>query len=149
MNNFQRNGSISNAHVGRAFEAKVQAFFAEQGVLLEPNVSLPVGIEGKSKPHVFDLGNLNQNVIVECKSHTWTESGNVPSAKITTWTQAMYYFHAAPDGFRKIFFALKDYSEKRQETLVDYYLRLHDHLIPIDVEFWEYDEQAETAQRKR
>lgn len=149
MNNFQRNGSISNSHVGKDFEAKAQAFFSAQGIVLKPDIPLGVGIEGRSKVHIFDLGCLDQKVIVECKSHTWTESGNVPSAKITTWNQAMYFFYAAPNGFRKIFFALKDYSKKRRETLVDYYLRLHDHLIPVDVEFWEYDEETHQATRKK
>ena len=86
------------------------------------------------------MGNLNEKILVECKSHTWTESGNVPSAKMTTWDQAMYLFYAAPTGYRKISFVLKDYSLKRQETLVEYYIRTKSHLIPNDVEICEFDE---------
>jgi hypothetical protein len=37
-------------------------------------------------------------------------------------------------------FALYDYSEKRKETLAQYYLRTYKHLVPKDVEFWEYKE---------
>jgi hypothetical protein len=47
------------------------------------------------KAHNFDLGDADKRVIVECKSHTWTESWNVllrseatarqvPSAKMPT-----------------------------------------------------------------
>jgi hypothetical protein len=113
---FQRKGGKSNAHVGRAFEVATQAFFVTQGLPLQLGVKLPIGLSGL-KPHSFDLGNLDEKVIVECKSHTWTEGGNVPSAKITTWNQAMYFFHVSPAGYRKIMFVLKAFSSKRNETL--------------------------------
>jgi hypothetical protein len=147
MANFQRKGSISNAHVGKAFEAKTKAFFAAQKIILDENISIEIGIEGKKKAHKFDLGDSINKIIVECKSHTWTKSENIPSAKITTWNQAMYFFYAVPKSYRKIFFVLKHYSKKHKQTLAAYYLRLNDHLIPSDVEFWEYDEDTNTAQR--
>jgi hypothetical protein len=83
----------------------------------------------------------------ECKSHTWTEGGNVPSAKMTTWNQAMFFFHAAPLGYRKILFVLRDFSKKRNETLGAYYIRTNHHLIPKGVEVWEYDDKLETAKQ--
>ncbi len=42
-------------------------------------------------------------------------------------------------------FVLRDYSEKRKETLAEYYLRTHRHLVPNDVEFREYDEKKANA----
>lgn len=143
---FQRKGSKSNTHVGKEFEKAAKKFFANQGLLLQKNISINIGINGK-KPHKFDLGNPNEKVLIECKSHTWTEGGNVPSAKITNWDQAMYYFHAAPTGYRKIFFVLKDYSAKKQETLSEYYIRTKSHLIPRDVEIWEFDENQGKGNR--
>ena len=59
----------------------------------------------------------------------------------------MYLFYAAPTGYRKIFFVLKDYSLKRQETLAEYYIRTTSHLIPNDVEIWEFDEKVKMAKR--
>ncbi len=147
MANFQRNGSISNTSVGKEFEAEAKSFFAMQGVILDENIAIEIGIEGKKKAHRFDLGNLINKIIVECKSHTWTESENIPSAKMTIWNQAMYYFHAAPKDYRKIFFVLKHYSKRHKQTLAAYYLRINDHLIPNDVEFWEYDKTSTMAQR--
>jgi hypothetical protein len=143
---FQRKGAKSNAHVGRAFEATARAFFAATGLELESNVSVDIGVNG-AKPHSFDLGNRDLKVLVECKSHTWTESGNVPSDKMTTWDQAMYLFHAAPSEYRKILFVLRDYSTKRQETLAEYYLRTNSHLVPEGVEIWEFDENHKTGRR--
>ena len=145
---FQRKGATSNTQVGRDFEAKAQEFFRRQGLLLQRNVQVDIGITGK-KPHAFDLGDQTAKVIVECKSHTWTEGGNVPSAKMTAWNEAMYFFHAAPRRYRKIFFVLRDFSEKKKQTLADYFIRTNPHLIPSDVEIWEFDEQQATAEKKR
>ena len=144
---FQRTGSRSNAHAGRAFEIATQKFFATKGLILKRNISLPVGVESLTKEHSFDLGCSNPKVIIECKSHRWTSGKNVPSAKLTIWNEAMYYFLLAPKGYRTIMFVLRDYSQKRQETLAEYYIRTYEHLIPSGVELWEYDEDQKLASR--
>lgn len=137
----QRVGSVSNAHVGRDFENVALKVFARFGLDLEKNFKVPVGLNGTSKLHAFDLGSEEQNILVECKSHKWTApNDNVPSAKLTVWNEAMYYFLVAPPGFRKILFVLRDMSERRQETLSEYYIRTYRHLIPGGVEIWEFDE---------
>ncbi|MBU2039150.1 MAG: hypothetical protein KKH95_08405 [Gammaproteobacteria bacterium] len=144
---FQRVGSESNAHVGRYFEAAAREFFRNMGLDLTPDLKVSVGVDGKEKLHAFDLGCEKQKVIVECKSHRWTAGGNVPSAKLTVWNEAMYYFLASPLSYRKIMFVLRDYSEKRKETLAEYYLRTYSHLVPSGVEFWEYNEEEKIAVR--
>ncbi len=143
---FQRKGSESNAHVGREFELWVKTYLEKQGLVLTLGFIIDIGINGK-KAHKFDLGNNQDKVIVECKAHTWTEGDNVPSAKMTTWDQAMYYFHAAPSDFRKILFVLRDFSSKKKETLAEYYVRTNPHLIPDKVELWEYDTALQTARQ--
>jgi hypothetical protein len=77
---FQRKGSASNTQVGRDFEHRAKTIFAGQGLHLTSGVSIPIGITQK-KAHSFDLGDADQKVLVECKAHTWSEGGNVPSAK--------------------------------------------------------------------
>lgn len=142
MTNFQRKNTISNAHVGRDFEELALSYFLKNNVILKKGVSTPLGVSEIKKNHVFDLGNisgLSEKILVECKSHTWTTSGNVPSAKLTVWNEAMYYFYLVPNYYRKIFFILKDYNEKRKETLGEYYIRTYRHLIPDGVEVMEYD----------
>ena len=57
----------------------------------------------------------------------------------------MLYFLLAPKGFRKILFVLRDYSQRRRETLGQYYVRTHGHLIPDDVEILEYDADKRVA----
>jgi len=103
-----------------------------------------IGINGR-KLHKFDLGSRLEKVLVECKAHKWTEGGNVPSAKLTVWNEAMLFFHAAPRGYRKILFVLRDFSDKRKETLGEYYIRTNPHLIPKRVEVWEYNEKRRAA----
>src|SRR3954469_12165199 len=100
----QRKGSKSNAHVGAAFEEVARAYFLEKRMILDRNHTLEVGISGKRKRHNFDLGSFECQTIVECKSHTWTEGDKVPSAKLTVWNEAMYYFHLAPANYKKILF---------------------------------------------
>ncbi|WP_225340445.1 hypothetical protein [Lysinibacillus capsici] len=147
MNNFQRVGSISNAHIGRDFEEAAHVYFTAQGYQIIKDVALPIGLERK-KNHRFDLGTPSYaegKIIIECKSHRWTSGDNVPSAKLTVWNEAMYYFHLAPADYLKIFFILRDYSNKRNETLGEYYIRTYGHLIPSDVEILEYDEDHQTV----
>jgi len=147
MKNFQRKGSISNTHVGRDFVDVAKTFFSSKGIKLQNNIRISIGVEEKHKEHSYDLGSYNNKIIVECKSHKWTESDEVPSAKLTVWNQEMYYFHLSPKEYRKIFFIIRDYSKYRKETLGEYYLRIHSHLIPQGVEFWEYDEKSQTAKK--
>ena len=144
---FQRVGSISNSHVGRAFELMAQEFFARQDVHLQLCHAVPVGVGSNKKMRAFDLGCSDQKVLVECKSHRWTAGHSVPSAKLTVWNEAMYYFHTAPEGYRKILFVLRDLRRGTGESLCAYYMRTYSHLVPDDIEFWEYDESALSAQR--
>lgn len=142
---FQRLGSHSNAQVGKDFELATQSYFEANGLSLKRNIKIPIGITSLKKDHTFDLGCLAQKVIVECKSHKWTSGGNVPSAKLTVWNEAMYYFFAAPREYRKIMFVLRDFNQRRGETLAQYYLRSYRHLVPSGVEFWEYNDSNSRA----
>ncbi|HWM46188.1 MAG TPA: hypothetical protein VNR11_04665 [Xanthobacteraceae bacterium] len=71
----------------------------------------------------------------------------MPSAKMTVWNEAMYYFHVAPPSYRKILFVLKHF--RKEQSLAAYCLKTHGHLVPADVELWEYDFEASTAERLR
>jgi len=142
MDNFQRKNSKSNAHVGRRFEEHAKRVFESQGIKLEGDFHLFIGIDKNKKEHAFDLGSNSPAIIVECKSHKWTSGNNVPSAKITVWNEAMYYFHLAPKRFKKILFVLRHYNPKKKETLAEYYIRTYSHLIPGGTEIWECQEKT-------
>lgn len=130
----------SNASIGRQFELAVQRVLREKcGLSLNIEYKLRIGVGKKKKDHRFDLGAKEPEVIVECKAHTWTNGNNIPSAKLAVWNEAMYYFAIAPTYYRKIFCTLRATSAARSETLAEYYVRTYGHLIPDDVEFFEYD----------
>ena len=144
---FQRLDSESNSHVGNDFELVAQRYYADSGLQLKRSHTVQIGIAKKKKPHAFDLGSEFPKVLVECKSHRWTSGNNIPSAKLTVWNEAMYLFFATPKGYRKVLFVLRDYSSKKRETLAQYYVRTNPHLIPSDVEIWEFEEDTGSANR--
>lgn len=143
--NFQRIGSVSNTQVGADFESAAVAALAARGITVEPNFTVAVGVGRLRKNHRFDLGSGNPPILIECKSHRWTGGGYAPSAKLTVWNEAMYYFAIAPLGFRKILFVLRDFSEQRGQTLAEHYLGRFLHLIPEGVEIWEYNETNQSV----
>lgn len=146
MMNFQRAGSISNAHVGRDFEARAQAILAAHGIPLQANHKVLCGLGNNKKMHAFDLGSEDPPVIVECKSQTWTKGDVVPSAKMKNWAEAMFYFHMAPPTYRKIFFVEKSLRVRTGESLLAYFRRTQSHMIPPEVEFWELPRDSEEVE---
>ena len=54
----------------------------------------------------------------------------------------MYYFYLAPKWYKKVLFVLRDFSDRRRESLAEYYVRNNGHLIPNDVKILEYDEST-------
>ena len=49
-----------------------------------------VAIGKPAKDHKFDLANGDRSVVAECKCYTWTDSGNVPSAKLMGLDAAVF-----------------------------------------------------------
>jgi hypothetical protein len=146
MNNFQRVGAISNTHVGREFEAIALDYFLEvKGLRLNTGFPVEIGVDKVKKSRRFDLGSERPAILVECKSHRWTETGNMPSAKVTVWNESMFYFHIAPVHYRKVLFVLRDVHIRRPESLAEYYVRNYSHLIPAGVSIIEFDESSRSA----
>ena len=146
MTNHQRVGSISNAHVGREFEDLARAhFFSSEKWGLQSNFTLAIGVGSRKKMHRFDLGCENPPVLIECKSHNFTVTGNMPSAKITVWNEAMYLFHLAPEKYRKLLFVLEATHTKQNDSLANCYVRNYGHLIPKGVEIVEYNVKSKIA----
>jgi hypothetical protein len=144
METFQRFGSKNNSEVGRKFQIKAKTYLEKRlQKSFEDEIIIEIGISKKKKDHKFDLG-VKDKIIVECKAHRWTTGNNTPSAKITVWNEAMYYFSLTPTIIRKILFIERHFSSKKGKTLGQYYMDTHEHLIPEDVEIWEYDIDSDT-----
>jgi hypothetical protein len=146
FNNYQRIGASSNAAVGREFEDAAQIFFHSEGVVLARNFDVPVGYKLRKNKR-FDLGSASPRILVECKSYTWTASGNRPSAKIRGMNEAMLLFSVAPRDYRKILFVLKHLHPHSKVSLISHYIKNNGHLIGPGVEIWEFDLGARQGAR--
>jgi len=117
---------------------------------LSPDLSIPIAVKGRtSKLRKFDLGSHQQKILVECKNHNWTAGGNIPSAKMSVWNEAMYYFHAAPPDYKKLLFVPLRRRPRTGQSLAEYYIATYKHLIPRGVEIWEYDEVSGNCEKHK
>lgn len=132
-------GNKENPKNGADFEKRAQEYFKRQNIELEKNIEIEIGAGEIKGLHKYDLGSRESSILVECKRHTWTGTGNSPSAKLSVWNEAMYYFLLAPSNYRKILFVLKSSHPQRVETLAQHYIKRYKHLVPTDVEILEYD----------
>ena len=126
----------SGSITGSKLESNAKEHFDSENIVLKKSFELPLGHRLK-KIHKFDLG--SKAVLVECKAHRWRKDNQVPSAKMTIWNEAMYFFHLSPRGTRKILFVLKHFSPKRKKTLGEYYISRYSHMIPRGTEILEWD----------
>ncbi len=135
------NSNSENPGVGKAFQKVVketmELYFACPFV-----EEKPVLIGNPPTPHKFDVVSDDGNVIVECKCYTWTEGGNVPSAKLSTLDEAVLYMRSIPFKAKKIIAIKLAYNSKGTKTLAEYFCDKKGHLLE-DVEIWEIDEHGD------
>ncbi len=117
-----------NPKNGAAFQEQVMKWFIKHhGNGYELEKKIPIG--KPAKDHKFDIVNMDKKIAIECKRYTWTESGNVPSAKMGFVNEAAFYLSFLPDSYKKYIIMLRSYNEKRKESLAEYYYRTNRHLI--------------------
>ena len=138
-------GNSDNPAIGAKFEEAVRLFFRGSGLDLERGHTVAVGAGSTTKPRKFDLGSSKPPTLVECKSHTWTGGGNAPSAKLSVWNEAMFYFVVAPQSYRKILAVLS--LARNGESLADHYVKRFQHLVPIGVEIFEVSSDGSSGRR--
>lgn len=122
------NTNSENPHVGRKFQEKVQSLLEKKfRTIFDQEVSIAIG--SPPKPHKFDLADKDYSIVAECKCYTWTDSGNVPSAKLMGLDEAAFYFGFLPPETAKILCMKAATYRGRPETLAEYYVRVHGHLL--------------------
>ena len=121
------NTNSQNPAVGRDFEIAVKKWFEnEYERRFERNSSFEIG--NPPKAHRFDVVSKDKLIVAECKCYTWTETGNIPSAKMGFVNEAVFYlsFITVADTY----VVLKNSTHpKRAETLAEYYYRTNKHLL--------------------
>jgi len=131
------NSNSENPKVGKAFQDSVRQWFETNrnvALLLEH----PIDIGTPSKPHKFDISDTYEKLVVECKCYTWTDSGNIPSAKLRGLNEAVFYFSFLPAQTEKILVVAHAVHPKKSETLAEYYYRTCGHLLG-DVKIMEFN----------
>lgn len=117
------------------FEAN--KFCKEAKTLLKPHFGIdfqlgqPIPIGNPPKDHRFDLVSTDtcQHYIGECKNYTWTKGGNVPSGKIASANEAVWYLSFLPDEKVRFVVMRKDTRPNKGESLAKYYYRTYRHLL--------------------
>ena len=134
------NKNNENPGVGKQFQLAVQEW-------LEKEYAIPFVIEHKiaigkpAKLHSFDIASLDKSMVIECKCYTWTESGNVPSAKMGFTNEAAFYLSFLPEDTDRRIVMLRAEHTKRNETLAQYYFRTNRHLLG-KVKIFEFDPKS-------
>ena len=118
----------SNSGKGTLFEDEAEkALLDAYGYRFNREVG--IGIGEPPKRHRFDLVDPTTNTVVECKAFTWTVSGNMPSAKITTAREALFYLQWLPDDWTKVLAMARSLRTGHGESLAEYFVRLNSHLL--------------------
>ena len=130
-------GNSANTAKGRAFQIAAKELLGlHLGVSFE--MDHPIAIGNPPKPHKFDLVSSDSRYIGECKNYSWTETANVPSAKMGFINEAIFYLSFVSPGTVRFVVMRRDTHPERNETLADYYHRTYRHLLN-DVVLFEID----------
>ena len=122
------NSNSENPHVGRRFQESVKLILEKKFCTsFEPEAVVAIGKPAKN--HKFDLANDDRSIVAECKCYTWTDSGNVPSAKLMGLDEAVFYFNFLPSETKKVLCMKRATFLGKGETLAEYYVRVHGHLM--------------------
>ena len=134
------NKNSENPRVGKEFQLAVKEWFEE--VYTAPfEIERKIAIGRPAKLHSFDISSLDESIVVECKCYTWTETGNIPSAKMGFTNEAAFYLSFLPDDTERIIVMLHAEHAKRNETLAEYYFRTNRHLLG-KIKIYEFDLQT-------
>lgn len=124
-------GVIPKRHDWREFQEIARRFFEEEAAC---TLAEEVAIELPSGQHRFDLASLDRNMVIECKSYTWTKSGKRPSAKWEAAQRACTLL-AETKAERRIL-VFQDHV-MNGKSLAQEFVRLNPRLI-ADIDIWRH-----------
>lgn len=131
------NKNNENPQIGKAFQIAVKGWF-EKHYNIVFDLERKISIGNPPKLHSFDISDFDEKLVIECKCYTWTETGNVPSAKMGFTNEAAFYLSFLPKETEKFIVMLRAEHAKRSETLAEYYFRTNRHLLG-NINLLEYD----------
>jgi hypothetical protein len=118
----------SHYEVGRGFQEVAAGVLAKElGEPLHMEVEMRIGTPPRS--HKFDLASRSRRFVVECKAYTWTQSGNIPSAKISHLREAVGYLNELPEATTRVLAVARADHPTKSETLGRYFVRLNAQIL--------------------
>lgn len=111
------NSNSDNPRIGKEFQRMVLAY-AKEHFLHDFKEEKPVDIGNPPTPHRFDVVSEDEGII-ECKCYTWTEGGNVPSAKLATLDEAVLYMKSVCHPAKKII--VMEATDNNGVSLAEYF----------------------------
>jgi len=134
-----------NTAKGREFQRRAAAML-ERYFRVGFRTEHRVAIGDPPKEHRFDLVSDDLQYVGECKNYSWTEGGNVPSAKMGFINEAVFYLSYLPRETRRFVVMRRDVDTRHGESLAEYYYRMNRHLLN-GVFIVELDLETETVRR--
>lgn len=126
-----------NSKKGKDFQEFVREVLVEKfGVDFVSETAFAIG--NPAKDHKFSLVSIDSKIIAVTKNYSWTETGNVPSGKMASLNETVFYLQHAPSDTKKLIVLKWDKHPKRKESLAEYYFRTYKHLLD-DVKILEVD----------
>ena len=117
-----------NLRRGREFQELGASVLSDYwSVPLDLEVPIPIG--NPPKQHKFDMASRDKRIVGEAKCFTWTEAGNIPSAKMGFVNQAVFYLSHLPANTTRFVVMPRDIRPRTGEALADYYYRTYHHLL--------------------
>ena len=118
-----------NTAKGRDFQQAACAILREHFRCGKFKLDCPVLIGNPPKEHKFDLVCEDGRYVGECKNYSWTETGNVPSAKLAFLNEAVFYLLHLPGDVQRFVALRRDVHPRRRESLAEFYFRTDYHLL--------------------
>jgi hypothetical protein len=117
-----------NTGKGRTFQI-LAAHVLGRTLKTEFLIDEPLPIGHPPKLHRFDLVSTNHTFVGEAKNYSWTETGNMPSAKMGFVNEALLYLSYVPSTAHRFIAMRLDRHARRDESLCEYYFRTYKHLL--------------------
>jgi hypothetical protein len=117
-----------NTGKGRDFQI-IAAKLLSDHFQVKFDIEQPMPIGNPPKNHKFDLVSVDLRFIGESKNYSWTEGGNVPSAKMGFINEAVFYLQHLPKDKKRFVVLRRDVDKKHTESIAEYYFRTNKHLL--------------------
>ena len=128
---------MSNKQKGDMFEIKAKEIMQNfLGCELEEQYKVDIGFSVQ-KTHKYDFG--NEKFVIECKSYSWTEGNDIPSAKLSHLKEVIFYFSLTPNSYKKILVLNKSIRNRDEKSLGTYFVEINRAFILENVEIYEIE----------